>query len=59
MNCIREDGRTFIGKGYFAEPFVLDEDGCVAVPQGPGLGVDIDPQGFEQIMARPWREVRG
>ena len=59
VNCWREGGRTYIGKGYFAEPFVLDEDGCVAVPLGPGLGVDIDPEGFEQIMARPWRDVRG
>ena len=47
------------GKGYFKTPFVLDGDGCVAVPQGPGLGVELDEDGLEQIMSRPWRVERG
>ena len=46
VNDWREGGRTLIGKGYFKEPFVLDEDGCVAVPDGPGLGVVIDEEGM-------------
>lgn len=25
-------------------PFVIDSDGCLEIPQQPGLGVDIDPQ---------------
>lgn len=25
-----------------SEPFTIDADGCVAVPEGPGLGVDLD-----------------
>lgn len=59
VNVWREEGRTLIGKGYFKTPFVLDEDGCVAVPQGPGLGIELDEDGLERIMARPWRIARG
>jgi galactonate dehydratase len=59
VNDWREDGRTYIGKGYFAEPFALDQDGCVAVPTGPGLGVELDEDGMAAIMAKPWRRERG
>jgi galactonate dehydratase len=59
VNAWREGGRTLLGAGYFSEPFELDSQGCVAVPEGPGLGVEIDATGFEKIMARPWRETRG
>lgn len=55
----REDDRTLFGKGYFRRPFVLDDDGCVAVPTAPGLGVEIDEEGMAEIMARPWSEQRG
>jgi len=34
------------------------EDGYVIPPTGPGLGVEIDEDGFAEIMARPWSEVR-
>src|SRR5262245_15381331 len=59
VNDWREGGRTYIGSGYFEEPFVLDQDGCVAVPTGPGLGVELDEDGMARIMARPWRLERG
>lgn len=59
VNDTRRDGRTLIGAGYLKEPFVLDEDGCVAVPQGPGLGIDLDDAGMERIMAMPWEDRRG
>ena len=59
VNDWREGNRTLIGKGYFADPFELDDEGCVAVPQGPGLGIEIDTEGFEKIMAHPWRVQRG
>ena len=59
VNDWREDGRTLIGKGYLNEPFVLDEDGCVAVPTGPGLGIELDEDGMHEIMARPWPTQRG
>jgi galactonate dehydratase len=59
VNDWREDGRTYIAKGYLKEPFVLDEDGCVAVPQKPGLGIELDDAGMREIMAHPWSTQRG
>ncbi len=59
VNDSRDGGRTVIGKGFFREPFELDDDGYVSVPDGPGLGVEIDDAGFEKIMSKPWQEVRG
>ncbi|MDA1280181.1 MAG: galactonate dehydratase [Chloroflexi bacterium] len=52
-------GQTYIGKGFFREPFVLDSDGCIAVPEGSGLGIDIDDDGLEKIMSMPWSAIRG
>ncbi len=59
VNDSRADGRTLIGKGYLKEPFVLDADGCVTVPQLPGLGIELDEAGMQRIMARPWSTQRG
>lgn len=59
VNDWREGGKTYIGKDYFRDPFVLDEQGCVAVPDGPGLGVEMDSEGLAAIMARPWTVERG
>jgi galactonate dehydratase len=52
-------GKTVIGSGFFKNPFVLDSEGYVATPEGPGLGIYLDPEGFEKIMSKPWQEVRG
>ncbi len=59
VNDWRDGSQTIIGKGYLRTPFVLDEDGCVQVPQGPGLGIEIDEDGLKEVMARPWRAERG
>ena len=59
VNDYREGGRTLIGKGYLRDPFVLDGEGCVAVPQGAGLGIELDEAGMERILAMPWNERRG
>ena len=59
VNCRRVDGRTVIGSGYLKEPFVLGEDGCVAVPSGPGLGIELDEDGLEGVMRHEWSERRG
>jgi galactonate dehydratase len=59
VNDYRDGNRTLIGKGYFKDPFVLDTDGCVAVPDKPGLGIELDDEGMERIMAMPWSERRG
>jgi len=34
-------------------------EGCVAVLQAIGLGVEIDKAGLTTIMQRPWSERRG
>ncbi len=44
---------TLIGKGYLKAPLVLDDDGCVAVPGGPGLGIELDDDDLREVMARP------
>jgi len=59
VNDSRDGGRTLIGTGFFRQPFELDSEGFVAVPGGPGLGVEIDDAGFEAIMSKPWSAARG
>jgi galactonate dehydratase len=59
VNDWREGGRTYIGKGYFKEPWVLDDEGCVAVSSKPGLGIELDEEGLREIMAKPWSTQRG
>jgi O-succinylbenzoate synthase len=39
------------------EPFVLDADGCIAVPTGPGLGVTVDEDLLAAVTVR--REATG
>ena len=43
------------GEGLFTEPLTL-EDGFVAIPQGPGLGFEIDPDGLEALRLSEWRQ---
>jgi galactonate dehydratase len=59
VNDWREGGRTYIGKGYLREPFVLDDEGYVAVPQGPGLGIELDEAGLAEVHRYPWSGMRG
>ncbi|TFG69254.1 MAG: galactonate dehydratase, partial [Anaerolineales bacterium] len=59
VNDWRDDSLTVIGKGYLKKPFILDGEGCVAVPNGPGLGIELDTAGMEAIMAQPWSSQRG
>ena len=59
VNDWRENNLTYIGKGYLKNPFVLDAEGCVRVPDGPGLGVELDIDGLKDIMSRPWSSRRG
>jgi L-alanine-DL-glutamate epimerase-like enolase superfamily enzyme len=32
-----------------AHPSLLDGDGCLPVPQGPGLGIDINRETFARL----------
>jgi len=58
VNDGREGGTTRIGAGYLREPFLLGEDGCVQVPESPGIGFELDEQGFADVMLLPWRAAR-
>ena len=42
------------GEGLFTTPLVFNQ-GCVELPQGPGLGIEIDPAGLERHRLREWR----
>jgi len=35
-----------------AEPFVVDADGCLEIPQRPGLGIELDPEKLARYSAR-------
>ena len=35
-----------------ATPFVLDADGMLAIPTGPGLGIALDPDAVERLSRR-------
>ena len=59
VNDSREKDKTIIGKGFFKDPFVLDAEGFIYVPDTPGLGIALDHRGFETIMSKPWSAVRG
>ena len=59
VNDTRDGGRTVIGAGYLRDPFVVGDDGCVEVPNAPGLGVEIDEAGMARIMAKAWSAQRG
>ena len=59
VNDSRDGGMTRIGCGYMREPFELGDDGCVPVPERPGIGFELDEIGFANIMKLPWRAARG
>lgn len=44
--CVAE---TPINTALTVQRLPLEPDGCIAVPQGPGLGVELDPEVLEQL----------
>jgi galactonate dehydratase len=45
-----------LGEGYLKNPFVV-ENGYVAVPQGPGLGVELDEDAMADKIGHDWRNL--
>ncbi|MDA0338128.1 MAG: galactonate dehydratase [bacterium] len=43
------------GDGLFTEPLIF-ADGFVGIPQGPGLGIEIDPEGLAANRQTEWRQ---
>lgn len=44
-----------LGEGYIKNPFKLEKDGYVLIPQGPGLGVEIDEDKIADKLGHDWR----
>jgi galactonate dehydratase len=42
-----------LGEGYLKKPFTV-EDGSVAVPPGPGLGIEIDEEALKDKIGHDW-----
>lgn len=44
-----------LGEGYLKNPFKLQSDGSVMIPQGPGLGVELDEDALEDKIGHDWK----
>ena len=38
-----------LGVGILKEPFTIESDGCIKIPQGPGLGIEVDEEALEAL----------
>jgi galactonate dehydratase len=43
-----------LGEGYLKVPFKLEKDGCVLIPRGPGLGIELDEGKMEAMKGHNW-----
>jgi galactonate dehydratase len=44
-----------LGEGYLKKPFVLQKDGTVMIPDGPGLGIELDEDKIKDKIGHNWR----
>jgi galactonate dehydratase len=44
-----------LGEGYLKNPFVLQKDGTVLLPEKPGLGVELDEDALKDKIGHNWR----
>ncbi|MEJ7830825.1 MAG: galactonate dehydratase [Segetibacter sp.] len=44
-----------LGEGYLKKPFKLQKDGTVLVPEGPGLGIELDEDQIKDKMGHDWK----
>jgi galactonate dehydratase len=44
-----------LGEGYLKTPFVLQKDGTVLTPTGPGLGVELDENKLAEKINHDWK----
>ena len=51
------NGPQFLGASVLKTPFEV-KDGTLAVPAGPGLGVEIDPEKVERLRTFPHRQAQ-
>ena len=38
-----------LGVGILKKPFVIESDGCIRAPEGPGLGIEVDEEAIEAL----------
>jgi galactonate dehydratase len=53
-NFLAQDQVT-LGEGYLKHPFVLQKDGTVMIPQGPGLGIELDEEKIKEKLGHDWK----
>lgn len=44
-----------LGEGYLKNPFKLQKDGTVLIPQGPGLGIELDDAQIKDKIGHDWK----
>lgn len=44
-----------LGEGYLKNPFKLQKDGTVLIPEGPGLGVELDEDKIADKIGHDWK----
>ncbi|MBD2701729.1 galactonate dehydratase [Spirosoma sp. BT702] len=44
-----------LGDGYIKNPFKLQKDGTVMIPQGPGLGIELDEALMKDKIGHDWK----
>ena len=44
-----------LGEGYLKKPFVLQKDGTVLIPEGPGLGIELDDAKIADKIGHDWK----
>lgn len=44
-----------LGEGYIKNPFKLQKDGTVMIPQGPGLGIELDDDQIKDKIGHDWK----
>lgn len=44
-----------LGEGYLKKPFKLQKDGTVMVPEGPGLGIELDDDLIRDKIGHDWK----
>ncbi|NHE55474.1 galactonate dehydratase [Cyclobacterium plantarum] len=43
-----------LGNGYLKKPFNLQSDGTVLIPEGPGLGIELDEEALQDKIGHDW-----
>ncbi len=44
-----------LGEGYLKKPFKLQKDGTVLIPDGPGLGIELDEDQIKDKIGHDWK----